>query len=258
MRVTVCQIDPRSGQLPKSLAALGSHLNDSESDLLLLPEMAFSEWLAGDNTPSAERWDESVETNDSYIVELGDLGVAHVVGTRPIVNTSQSRRNEAYVWTEATNYASPVREKYYLPDEDGYWEHSWYDRGAKSFDTARAGDALVGIQICTEMWFFEWSRHYASERVDLLCIPRATPHDTTDKWIAGGQAAAVCSGAYSLSSNLWYPRGVEANCGGVGWIIDPEGRVLATTSEEQPFVTAEIDLNFSRLSKSTYPRYIPE
>ena len=106
--------------------------------------------------------------------------------------------------------------------------------------------------------FFEWARHYARSRADLLCVPRATPHGSTDKWLAGGQAAAVCSGAYCLSSNLWAPEGGAENLGGLAWIIDPEGEVLATTDLDNPFATAEIDLDLARQSKSTYPRYVPE
>jgi N-carbamoylputrescine amidase len=46
--------------------------------------------------------------------------------------------------------------------------------------------------------------------------------------------------------------------GGLAWIIDPEGNVLARTDEYTPFATAEIDLDLARSSKSTYPRYVPE
>ena len=66
----------------------------------------------------------------------------------------------------------------------------------------------------------------------------------------------MCSGAFCLSSNLSDPLGVGADCGGVGWIIDPDGEVIATTSVEEPFVTADIDLGIARHSKSTYPRYV--
>lgn len=258
MRVTVCQLDPRPGQLPEYLAALASHVATSGSELLLLPEMAFSEWLAADRTADADRWNAAVETNRRSIDRLDTLGAPFVVGTRPIVDASGSRRNEAYLWTAATNTATAVKQKHYLPDEPGYWEASWYDQGPKSFPTAPAGGAVIGIQICTEMWFLEWARHYAREGADLLCIPRATPHGTIDKWIAGGRVAAVCSGAYSLSSNLWYPEEAAADCGGVGWISDPEGHVLATTDLDHPFATAEVDLDVARLAKSRYPRYVPE
>ena len=258
MKVTVCQIDPREGQLDNYLIELASHIKSEGSEFVLLPEMGFSEWLAADKTPDAGRWAKAVEDHARYISKLTMLGVEAVMGTRPIVNASGSRRNQAYIWTKESGSAVGVHEKYYLPDEEYYWEHTWYDRGKKSFDTTRLGEVRIGVQICTEMWFFEWARHYAASKVDILCVPRATPHRTTEKWLAGGQASAVCSGAYSLSSNLWYPKGSKADCGGLGWIIDPDGKILATTDSDSPFATVDIDLEFSRASKKTYPRYVAE
>jgi N-carbamoylputrescine amidase len=258
MKVTVCQLDPRSSHLQEFLNRLQQHVREQQTDFLLLPEMCFSDWLAADAIPDANRWQQAVEDHDQQIGNLADFGVRAVMGTRPIVKSNGSRRNQAYLWSADTAEAAAVHEKYYLPDEEGYWEHSWYDRGPKSFDLGRALDMRIGVQICTEMWFFDWARHYGAARADLLCVPRATPHDSTDKWLAGGQASAVCSGAYCLSSNLWAPEGERLNAGGLGWIVDPEGEILATTSVEDPFATVEIDLEFSRSSKATYPRYVPE
>jgi len=258
MKVTVCQIDPRASALEDYISGLKDHIKSEKSDFLLLPEMGFSDWLAADKTPDADRWDQAVAAHDHHIAGLASFGVAGAMGTRPIVNAAGSRRNQAYVWSAETDAASALHEKYYLPDEPGYYEHTWYDRGAKQFDVARVLGMRLGVQICTEMWFFEWARHYAASRVDLLCVPRATPHASVDKWLAGGQAAAVCSGAYCLSSNLWAPKGAGPDLGGLSWIIDPEGNVLATTDADTPFASAEIDLEFAQASKSTYPRYVPE
>ncbi len=258
MKVTVCQLDPRATQIDRYLSSLKENIASENSEFLLLPEMCFSEWLAAEKKPNPDQWAKSIERHNNYIGNLDDLGAAAIVGSRPIVNGIGSRRNEAYIWTKEPNRLSPIREKYYLPNEDGYWEHSWYDRGLKSFDIAYYGSARIGVQICTEMWFFEWARHYAASKVDLLCIPRATPHHSVDKWLAGGQTAAVCSGAYSISSNLWYPPGETVSCGGLGWIVDPDGNILKTTNQDSPFATVEIDLEISRISKSTYPRYVPE
>lgn len=258
IKVTVCQIDPREEQLAHYLQGLTDHVRAKESDFVLLPELCFSEWLAADEVPDPERWQKSVDQHAQYIIQLEKLGTPAVLGTRPVISSTGSRRNEAYIWTQGSQNAVPVHEKYYLPNEAGYWEATWYDRGIKRFDTVNVGEMRLGVQICTEMWFFEWARHYAAAGADLLCVPRATPHGSTDKWLAGGQASAVCSGAYCLSSNLWYPPGCRANCGGLSWIIDPEGNVLATTDENNPFATLEIDLDFSRRSKSTYPRYVLE
>ncbi len=240
---------------------VAEHLDTHDSDLLLLPEMPFSDWLAAERPGEThqEEWATSVQRHLDGIERLGSLGVDVVVSSRPTIDAAGSRRNEAFIWTRQHPEPAAIHQKYYLPDEPGYWEHSWYDRGPRRFDTARAGDALVGVAICTEMWFLEWARHYANDGVDILATPRATGRGSIDKWIAGGRVAAVCSGAYSLSSNLALPEGTSAaDCGGVGWVIDPEGEVLATTSAEQPCTTVEIDLAFARHSKSTYPRYVPE
>lgn len=258
MKVTVCELDPREGFLEEGLTRLAAHVAAEQSDFLLLPELCFAPWLAADKNSDETAWFASVSAHEVHISKLARLNAKAALGTRAIINKQGSRRNQAYIWDGATAMASGIREKYYLPDEEGYWEHHWYDRGEKSFDLARALGMRIGVQICTEMWFFEWARFYGKSRADLLCIPRATPHSSVRKWLAGGQASAVCSGAYGLSSNLWCPPGDTADCGGLGWIIDPEGNILAETSHTTPFATVEIDLEYARASKNTYPRYVPE
>jgi N-carbamoylputrescine amidase len=255
MKVTVCQLDNRPGRLDAMLAELAAHIDQQQSEFLLLPEMCFHEWLAAGNNPDREQWLAAIDSHARAILELGNLGARAAIGTRPIINDAGSFRNQAFLWT-AEPRVLPVHEKVYLPDEDGYWEASWYTRGERKFDLCHALDTPIGVQICTEMWFFEWARHFASLGAELLCIPRATPHGSLQRWLAGGQAAAVCAGAYCLSSNIWNPPGSKADCGGRGWIISPDGDVLAQTSENSPFASIEIDLEFARQSKSTYPRYV--
>ena len=257
MKVTVCQLDNRPGRLEPMLDDLAAHIARQRSEFLLLPEMCFHEWLAADNNPDRASWLAAVKSHASAILKLDKLGVKAAIGTRPVINDIGSFRNQAYLWTTEPRVL-PVHEKYYLPDEDGYWEASWYDRGELRFDLCHALDTPIGVQICTEMWFFEWARHFASLGAELLCIPRATPHGSLQKWLAGGQAAAVCAGAYCLSSNIWNPPGSRADCGGLGWIISPDGDVLAQTSADSPFASVELELEFARQSKSTYPRYVPE
>jgi len=100
--------------------------------------------------------------------------------------------------------------------------------------------------------------HVGDRKSDLVLLPEM-PTSTAPKWLAGGQAAAVISGAFCLSSNL---AGMTANGGdfaGVGWIIEPEeGKVLGTTSINQPLLTADVDLEDVDHAQSTYPRYVQE
>jgi N-carbamoylputrescine amidase len=51
MKVTVCQLDNRPGRLDAMLAELAAHIDQQQSEFLLLPEMCFHEWLAAGNNP---------------------------------------------------------------------------------------------------------------------------------------------------------------------------------------------------------------
>ncbi|WP_051736194.1 carbon-nitrogen hydrolase family protein [Amycolatopsis rifamycinica] len=254
MRVTVCQLDNRPGHRTEAIAALADHARAAGADLVLLPEMPFSTWLGADPEPDAARWLHSVDEHRRVLAGLAFEDAA-VIGSMPTAEPNGSWLNQAFVWNEASG-AAAIRAKHYLPDEPGYWEATWYDRAEASQATCRVGRARVGVSICTEMWFLHTASRYAKLGVDLLCVPRVTPEETLAKWLAGGQATAVCSGAYCLSSNQWVPEQPGIAAGGLGWAIDPDGNVLATTSPGEPFVTVEVDLDLARQAKRTYPRYV--
>jgi N-carbamoylputrescine amidase len=248
MRVTVCET--RSSAADEDLAALAAHVRDERSDLLLLPELGLTPWFARTRPYDAGTWAAAVAGHAERIGRLGHLGAPAVLGTRP-AEIGGHRQNLAYVWEEDT--ARDAHAKAFLPDEEDFWEASWYERGDGSFSPTEAGGARVGFLICTELWFLEHARAHGRAGVELLAVPRCTPAETADKWLAGGRTAAVVSGAYCLSSNHGDER-----FGGLGWVIGPEGDVLATTSREQPFVTVDVDLDAAREAKRLYPRYVPE
>ena len=200
-----------------------------------------------------DNWQAAVAAHESWLAHFEDLSPATTLGTRPI-NSAVRRLNEGFVWDSKVGYRA-AHAKTYLPDEEGFWEASWYDRGQVDFKPVDLGQARVGFLICTELWFMQHARAYGQQAVHLLACPRATPRSTLDKWLAGGQAAAVVSGAFCLSSNLVTPGG-PTEMGGQGWIISPDGDVLAITSQDQPFVTLEIDLSEAEEAKKTYPRYV--
>ena len=105
----------------------------------------------------------------------------------------------------------------------------------------------------------EHASEYGKQDIHLLVCPRVTPQSSVDKWIAAGQAAAVVSGAFCLSSNLSGPNIESIEFGGAGWVIEPEeGNVLGVTSPNKPFLTVEIDLEHAEKAKLTYPRYVSD
>lgn len=257
MRVTVCELHNDSTQLEMDWAGLVEHVNSHKSELVLLPEMPFYPWVAWRKKFETEVWQTAIEAHESWVQRFTELPQAIVLGTRP-VNKNGKRLNEGFIWNAKNGYHA-VHHKYYLPDENCFWEASWYERGNLDFVSFQQRNIKMGMMICTEMWFTEHARAYARDGVHLLVSPRATDISTVDKWLAGGRVAAVMSGAYCISSNR---SGIDQNgmaWAGNGWIIEPqEGKVLATTSEDQPFVTFDIDLTVAEQAKFTYPRYVSE
>lgn len=256
MKVTVCQLRNDPDGLAADWEKLVAHVQAAGSDLVLLPEMPFYPWPFLRQTFGPTVWRAAVAAHDRWQTRLPELAPAAVAGSRP-VEDQVGRYNEGFLWENDPEPAyHATHRKRYLPDEDGFWEASWYDRGDGSFRPATLGPARLGFLICTELWFMQHARAYGQDGVHLLLTPRATERRTVDKWLAGGRAAAVISGAYSLSSNRVGDGERPADLGGQGWAVNPDGEVLAITTGEQPFVTVDVDLARADGAKETYPRYV--
>lgn len=256
MRATVCQLGNEPQAFEKDWQALARHVREQGSQLVLLPEMPFYPWFALRKPRDARIWEEAVAAHQAWEPRLAELGAALVLASRP-VNHKGRPLNEAYIW-EAGKGICTAHSKFYLPEDEGFWEASWYERGDGRFEPVEAGPLKIGFLVCTELWFMQRARAYGKQGVHLIASPRATGKPTTQKWLAGGRANAVVSGAYSLSSNRISAAGSPADLGGMGWIVDPDGEVLGLTSPQQPFVTCEIDMERAERAKSTFPRYVEE
>jgi N-carbamoylputrescine amidase len=294
MRVTVCELPNGPGELEDAWQRLAAHVRGEGSDLVLLPEMPFSRWLARDPHARESAWGDAVRMHEAWLQRLPELGATWVAGTRPVLEGGRPL-NQAFVWSEKAGCVA-IHEKVYLPNEEGFWEATWYDPGPPEFDLARltegggvervparraqprateiedeSGSAgvLVGFLVCTELWFTRHARDYMGQGVHLLLCPRATYRPSTDKWVAGGRAAATVSGAFCLSANFAGRASNEeptaesprreggARWGGAGWVIDPEeADVLGLTDEGAPHITLDLDLIRADHAKNTYPRYV--
>lgn len=254
MRVTVCQMrDDRAG-FASDWRGLREHVAAERADLVVLPELPFSTWFAIEQTYDASVWRRAMEEHAGHEAGLADLAPAAVISTRPVERAGR-RYNEAFA-ALAGGAQQALHDKRYLPDEPGFFEASWYERGDGVFAIHRIAGANIGVQICSELWVLDESRRYGGQDVDLIVTPRATPLSSRDKWLIAGRAAAILAGAYSASSNHAGLSAGGFEFAGAGWIIDPDGDILAITSESEPFVTREIDLGKAAAAKTTYPRYL--
>jgi len=250
MRVTVCELPHEARALAAAWAALCEHTRVNASQFVLLPEFAMAEPVWESEHFHAGRWIAALAQSD-FLRRLPELCVEYVVGTRP-ANVDGRRLNQGYLWSAAGG-VQPLRSKYFLPDQPGNWEATWFERGDPMFPAFHAGPVSFGLNICTELWALETYAAYAALGVGVLLLPRATSSATARTWLAGGVVAAVRSGAFSVSSNRVDATGP---CSGQGWIIDPGGEILATTSAAEPFATRDLELRKAGEAKETYPRYV--
>jgi len=256
MKVTVCELGDDAEEFARDWERLAAHVRAEASDLVLLPEMPFYPWFAWRRRFDRAIWEALIAAHDAWQAHLLELAPAVVLGSRP-VNRGEKRLNEGFVWEAGVGYRA-AHVKYYLPDEDGFWEASWYQRGDGQFTPIESNGAKIGFQICTDLWFMERARAYGRAGAHIIANPRATEKGTVEKWLTGGRVAAIASGAFCLSSNHVNPAGRAADLGGQGWIVGPDGQVLGLTSRERAFVTVEIDLREAERAKQTYPRYVLE
>jgi N-carbamoylputrescine amidase len=251
MRVTVCELPHEPGALAAAWARLCEHTARHSSELVLLPEFAMVDPVWQDELFDADRWAAAQALHEVWRRRLPELRAAHVVGTRPV--TIEGRPfNQGFLWSASGDLA-PLRRKFFLPDEPGCREARWFDRGDPEFPEYRADTLSFGLSICTELWAVETFAAYAARGVQVILSPRATAAATTARWLSVGVVAAVRSGAFSLSSNRVDPTGA---CGGVGWIIDPYGKILARTTFDAPFTTVDIDMSAPAAAREDYPCYV--
>jgi len=256
MRATVCELPHPPALLDPAWAALCAHTRAERSELVLLPEFAFVEPVWETLPMDLARWDAAVALSDAWQARLHELGADWVVGARPV--TEDGRRfNEGFAWSREGGYTS-LRRKFHLPDEPGGWEARWFERGDAAFPRFLAGPLAFGLNICSELWALDtyglYAERAAQGAVQAILSPRATAAATTAKWLAVGTVAAVRTGAFSLSSNR--VDAAAGTYGGAGWVISPDGVLLARTTAEQPFCTVDLDLQAVTDAQATYPRYV--
>ena len=252
MKITVSQMPDDRERFAGAWEELGRHIKKEGADMVLLPEMPFYYWFCAGPKFDQTIWDDAVKEHRAWIRRLPELGAPVVFASSP-VERSARRLNEGFVWEGKV--PDGVHHKRYLPNEPGFYEARWYEGGSRPFAPFEVSGWKAGFMICSDLWSMANARSYGREGVQLLLVPRATGSpDAGSRWVAGGRVAAVLAGAYCASSNRRGERG-EAAFGGHGWVIDPDGDVLALTTDEKPFATVAIDKASSDKAKGTYPRY---
>lgn len=245
MRITVCQLHNGRAAFATDWNHLVEHVRAQRSELVLLPEMPFYPWFPTPRQFDATVWREALVAHDTWEKRLSELTPAVALGTRP-VDFGNLRYNAGFMWNEEEAITETIHVKSCLSNEEGAWETTWYERAVPDFESVKIGAARVGMLIGLELWMSDQARFYGEDGVHIIAIPRvdrsgdAEMEVANNEWLEGCRTAATAAGTYCISSS----RGGRGNsAGGAGWVIAPDGQVLATTSRDQPFASVDVDLS---------------
>lgn len=254
MRVLCSDLDADGGDLRAQWEALTARSMRERPDLVVLPEMPFAPWLTASRTVDPDAWGDAAAAHEHWFARLSELHASVVVTTRPTVDDTGARWNEAIVWT-AEEGVIARRRKTFLPDEPGFHEATWYERGPVEFPVVKTPLVQLGVMVCTELWFPEHGRELGHHGAQVIAVPRATPVTSVERWEAGARVLATISGAFCVSVNRGGGQG-DATFAGGSVIVEPQGQVLARTTPDSPTALADLDLDAAVRARSTYPRYV--
>jgi len=127
VRVTVCELPHETDALDAAWAALCEHTAAHASELVLLPELAMVEAVWEFERFDAARWSAVEVLSELQLRRISELRATYVIGTRPTCVDGRCL-NQGFLWSLADG-VRPLRSKYFMPQEPGSWEATWFQKG---------------------------------------------------------------------------------------------------------------------------------
>lgn len=234
MRAGFLQFEPRLGSGAYNLRIVQRILAGEEFDLLVLPELCNSGYLLG-SREGALRLAEAVPDGPT-VRGLSALAAEHCAYL--VAGIAERDGDRVYNTAVLIGPAGVVHKhrKVHLPP----YETSIFDRGDR-FDVVSAGDARVGLALCSDTWMPEACRALALGGAAIL----ASPGSSAVSWTADmARLRALENVVYVISSNrigIEEADGVTAIFRGGSQIVDCDGQVLYQAGKEECAVAVEID-----------------
>ena len=191
------------------------HALSEASDLVLLPEMPFSPWLAQASSFRGESWQAAIDAHNRWEARFPEFAFTRLAGTRP-VDFGDVHNDAAFLWD--ARYGLRTIHAKSSPAE---------------FTPVTIGSCVAAFLIGAELLETAAIEEYSRDGVTLLLTPRSTPGRELQQWLDAARSATRRGHVFSASSN-------RAPAGG-GWIIDPDGAVIAFTDRSRPFVTVDVE-----------------
>jgi predicted amidohydrolase len=251
MNVTVCEISDREDFFIHDWIDLELHLVKNKSNLLLLPDLAFFEWTDFETLSNTELRQELLSSQASWILHLERLSVDFVVYSK-LVFRDKKYFKACYLYRRDSGHQQ-IRQVELIGTNEGKLMLQQQE-SSKAMAFTEINGYKVSVILDTELWRTPIADHLSKSGADILLCPRASGKDSVEQWIRQGQAMAVLSGAYCLSSNKTRSGKNGFQWGGRSWIAEPfTGKLLGSTNNHKRFLTCTIDMKKTRDAKSMFP-----
>lgn len=233
--------------------------SEQKADLLVLPEQALQGCLtsvvAMDASTDFSKNEFLYQYENAEIIPTGECVqqiIAKVMDKKMYVCFGMTERDadidcklyNSAVLVGPEGYIGHYRKVHQPADE----LHSYY--AGDSFPVFDTPIGKIGMLICYDAWFPESGRELALAGAEIILKPTATCHGTVNHNLEEDQgyysydlcekATALQNGCYFISANQVGICG-QSDYFGHSNIINPSGRVLASTGEEEKIVYHEIE-----------------
>ena len=247
--VATCEFPDQADQADTMWQRLAAEFKESPVDLLVLPELAGVDSFWASPIFDEAVWRQAVAIHAKLEEHLRPIAAKRIVGTRALVDGGK-RWNETFLWSPERGFVRG-RAKALLPQQEGGWEETWFDRGARYPEAAHDGELCFSEMVCTELMVSTAARGLGQSGVQLIAAPRATGGHP--RWEIASRMTAIAAGAFVVTANR---RG--ARLAGGSWIVAPDGDILARTDLAAPVTRLEIDLALTASARLTYPRNVKD
>jgi predicted amidohydrolase len=263
VRVALCQIHPRLGDLDANLALHREWMaraRDAGADLAVFPELSLAGYAVKDLAPEL-----ALPAKGGPLAALAKEAGGMAVALGAILEAREGPPANAAVWLEGGRVAF-VHRKVYLPNHGMFEEARYFTAGdrLRTFASKRLG-MRVGLLVCRDLWHLSSGVALAHRGMDLLVGLSASPGRDASEGRGHdgfgslrilrlfGEAYARLLGVHFVHANrvgaeegVVFAGGSEAR--------EPTGRLVAEgPSCEEALVLADLDPDALRRARQALP-----
>lgn len=239
MKISLVQKRHTLGNKEENKSIIVEHLKDSESDLLVFPELFLTGYSLHDRL-----WEEAEKIpgpSTREIAEVADENDTSVIFGMPEKVDRKGRLYNCSVLIRPNGDIERYR-KTYLPNFGPFEEKLFFDHDdhLPVFDL---NGIKLGLTICYDLFFPEITKGHALKNADLLVCISASPSISREFFEKTVPARAIETASYVLYSNLLGREDNLAFWGGAE-IVSPKGeRMEKAEYYEEDIITQDIDFD---------------